>query len=215
MKNRVRRWFVVGSTTLASMTGVSGLTLAGDSSSYSPPPVHYAGLINDYTPSAAVTKGGPYEMRGRWTLDVDERHGVARFSAAMNMETSDFGITQGTVNKDDPTTRGAHTHHISVTDGVVNSDWMTACPKFSPAVTEGFVITGTATITGNGGPPPFGNPSPVTICVLGAADVKFSNITIAFGTPASGHFGTQAIHGVVLRCEGTWGRESKDCAVEE
>jgi hypothetical protein len=24
-----------------------------------PPPVHHAGLINDYTPSAAVTKGGP------------------------------------------------------------------------------------------------------------------------------------------------------------
>ena len=215
MKHRARRWLLVSSATVASVTGVGGLTLAGDSSYYSPPPVHYAGLINDYTPSAAVTKGGPYEMRGRWSLDVDERHGIARFTAAMNMETSDFGITQGTVNKDDPTTRGAHTHHIVVTDGIVNSDWMTSCPKFSPAVTEGFVVTGSATITGNGGPAPFGNPSPVTICVLGGGDVKFSNVTIAFGVPASGHFGTQAIHGVVLRCSGTWDRTSKDCTLEE
>lgn len=215
MKNRARPWFVVASATLACVAGLGGLTLAGDSAYYSPPPVHYAGLINDYTPSAAVTKGGPYEMRGHWTLDVDERHGAARFSAAMNMETSDFGITQGTVNKDDPTTRGAHTHHISMTDGVVNSDWTTSCPKFSPAVTEGFVITGMATITGNGGPAPFGNPSPITICVLGSADVKSSNITIAFGTPASGHFGTQAIHGVIVRCSGASGRDSKDCTLQD
>ncbi len=214
MKKRVRTWIVVGTATLASVAGVGGLTLAGDSPGDSPPPVHYAGLINDYTPSAAVTKGGPYEMHGRWTLDVDERHGVARFSAAMNMETSDFGITQGTVNKDDPTTRGAHTHHISMTEGVVSSDWTTSCPKFSPPVTEGFVIRGSSTVTGNGGAPPFGNPSPLTICVLGGGDVKFSNMTMAFGLPASGHFGTQPIHGVVVRCSGDWWRDSKDCKLD-
>jgi hypothetical protein len=45
--------------------------------------------------------------------------------------------------------------------------------------------------------------------------VKFSNITIAFGAPASDHFGTQAIHGVILRCSGVWGRDSKDCTLEE
>jgi len=66
-----------------------------------------------------------------------------------------------------------------------------------------------------GGPAPFGNPSPVTVCVLGGGDVKFSNITIAFGAPASDHFGTQAIHGVILRCSGVWGRDSKDCTLEE
>jgi len=179
------------------------------------PAVQYVGLINDYTPSAAVTKGGPYEMRGTWSLDVDERHGTARFSAAMNMETSDYGITQGTVNKDDPSTRGAHTHHITMTDGVVSSDWMTSCPKFSPAITEGFVVTGTATITGNGSPAPFGNPSPLTICVLGGGDVKYSNVTLAFGLPASSHFGTQAIHGVVVHCSGPWGRESRDCTLQD
>src|SRR5262245_49252721 len=51
-------------------------------------PVHYNGLLNDHTPSAAVVKGGPYEMRGKWSLEVDERKGTARFSAAMDMQTS-------------------------------------------------------------------------------------------------------------------------------
>ena len=69
-------------------------------------PVHYSGLLNDHTPSAAIVRGGPYEMRGKWSLEVDERRGTGKFSAAMDMQTSDYGIVQGTVNKDDPTTRG-------------------------------------------------------------------------------------------------------------
>jgi hypothetical protein len=215
MKNTALRWFLVGSAVLVSAASVGG-PFAEEQQPFLTPAMHYVGLINDYTPSAAVTKGGPYEMRGNWSLDVDERHGTARFSAAINMETSDYGIAQGTVNKDDPTTRGAHTHHISVADGVVSSDWMTSCPaKFSPVITEGFAVTGTATITGNGSPAPFGNPSPVTICVLGGGDVKYSNVTVAFGLPASAHFGTQAIHGVVVRCTGPWGRDSRDCALED
>ncbi|HEY0801739.1 MAG TPA: hypothetical protein VGD54_12905, partial [Steroidobacteraceae bacterium] len=148
-------------------------------------------------------------------LEVDERRGTAEFSAALNMETSDFGITQGSVNKDDPATRGAHTHHISMTDGVITSDWMTSCPKFSPAITGGFVITGTAFVTGNGSPAPFGNPSQLTLCILGGGNVKFSNFTMAFGTPASTHFGVQAIHGVVLRCRGPWEHNSEDCTLAE
>jgi hypothetical protein len=175
---------------------------------------HFSGLINDYTPSAAIVAGGPYEMRGRWSLDLDERRGTARFSAEMNMETSDYGIVQGTVNKDDPTTRKPHTHHISMTDGVVTDDWATACPKFSPAATDGFVVTGTAFVAGNGGGAPFGNPSPLTVCVTGGVNVKFANITLTIGTPASTHFGTQAIHGVVSRCSGRGG-ESHDCTVEQ
>jgi hypothetical protein len=136
--------------------------LAGENESFAPSRIHYNGLLNDYTPSAAVVKGGPYEMRGAWSLDVNQRRGSAIFSAEMNMETSDYGITQNTVNKDDPTTRGAHTHHISMTDGVVADDWTTACPALSPAATDGFVITGTVFVTGNGSSAPFGNPSPVT-----------------------------------------------------
>ena len=189
--------------------------LAGDRDATAPLPVHYRGLINDYTPSAAVVKGGPYEMRGKWELDVDQRRGKATFSAAMNMETSDYGITQNTVNKDDPTTRGAHTHHISMTEGMVSEDWASSCPTFSPPVSGGFVITGPVYVTGNGGPAPFGNPSTLTICVLGAKNVAFSNITLTFSAPANTHFGKQAIHGVVVMCGGPWERESQDCTVQQ
>jgi len=217
MMNTALKWIARSGVVLAAATGLGGLTaaLAGDDPARAP--THFNGLINDYTPSAALTKGGPYEMRGKWSLEVDQWHGTARFEAAMNMETSDYGITQGTVDKDDPTTRGAHTHHILMTDGVIGSDtdWAIACPPFSPAVMGGFVVRGTAFVTGNGSPAPFGNPSPLVICVLGGANVTFSNFTMAFGPKASGHFGTQAIHGVVLHCEGPWGRDSKDCKVEE
>src|SRR5262245_4518274 len=193
-----------------------GLTdaLAGDSRPDALP-VHYTGLLNDHTPSAAVVKGGPFEMRGKWSLEVDERNGTGKFSAAMDMQTSDYGIIQNTVNKDDPTTRGAHTHHISMTDGVLTLDWPARCPQFSPAVKEGFAVTGTAFVTGNGSPAPFGNPSPFTICVLGGDAVKFSNITVPFGTPAASHFGTQAIHGVVVWCTGRFLRPSPDCSLEQ
>ena len=219
MMNEAWRGIARGCVALAAMMGLGGLTaaLAGDEQARLPS--HFSGLLNDYTPSAAVTKGGPYEMHGKWSLQVDERRSTTRFEAEMNMETSDYGITQGTVDKDDPTTRGAHTHHILMTDGVIGTptDWMTSCPKFNPVVTGGFVITGTAFVTGNGSPagsPPFG-PSPLTVCILGGSNVKYSNFSMAIGPKASGHFGTQAIHGVVLKCAGPWERPSTDCSVEE
>ena len=195
--------------------GSAGMRTALDRDRPSPSPRHFSGLINDYTPSAAVVGGGPYEMRGNWSLDLDEPRGTATFAAVMNMETSDYGIAQGTVNKDDPTTRGAHTHHMSMTDGVVTADWAARCPKFSPAATDGFVVTGSAFVTGNGSGAPFGNPSPLTVCVLGGAMVKFSNVTLTLGKPAANHFGLQAIHGVVAKCTGRWEKQSNDCTLEE
>ncbi len=214
MRNQHLKWTGYGMAALAL-----GLTqaLAGDRD-HGPSnslPVHFSGLLNDHTPSAAVVKGGPYEMRGKWTLQVDERRSSGKFSAVMDMQTSDFGITQGTVNKDDPTTRGAHTHHITMTDGVLTLDWPARCPQFAPAVTEGFAITGTAFVTGNGSPAPFGNPSPFTVCVLGGTSVKYANVTLRIGTPASSHFGTQAIHGVVQWCAGRSLRRSHECTVEQ
>ncbi len=216
MKKQALGWTAC-SIALLIVAGSAGMSWAsaGDRDFRSPRHAHYGGWLNDYTPSAAVVKGGPYEMRGKWSLDVDERHGTATFSAAMNMETSDYGIAQNTVNKDDPTTRGAHTHHIEMTDGIVSDDWTTSCPAFSPAVTGGFVVRGSAFVTGNGGPAPFGNPSQLTICVLGGNNVMFSNMTMAFGTPASSHFGKQAVHGVVLNCAEPWDRDSQDCTVQQ
>lgn len=213
MKNKALRWIARDLAILSVATGLGGLTLALAGDREERPPVHYDGLINDYTPSAAVTKGGPYEMRGRWALDVDVRRGKARFSAVMNMETSDYGITQGTVDKDDPTTRGAHTHHILMTEGMISPDW-SICPKFTQPVSGGFVVTGPAYITVNGGKTPFANPSTLTICVLGNGEVMFSNFTMTLAAPASSHFGIYPIHGVVLRCAAPWEFESKDCSVE-
>jgi hypothetical protein len=213
MKNKALKWLGRDLAVLTAVTGFGGLTLAGAGDRQQPVPVHYSGRINDYTPAAV--KNGPYEMRGRWSLDVDERRGTTKFTADMNMETSDYGITNGIVNKDDPVTRGAHTHHILMTDGTISPDWQAICPAFSPVVTDGFVVTGTAFITGNGGKPSFTNPSKLTLCVLGGVVVKYSNFTMTIGTPASGHFGTQAIHGVVERCAGPWELESRDCLVQE
>ena len=216
MKNKTLRWIARDLTILTVATGLGGWTLALAGEREEPAPVHYNGLINDYTPSATVIKGGPYEMRGKWSLDVNVRRGTAEFSAVMNMETSDYGIVQGTVDKDevDPTkTRGAHTHHILMTKGTISSDWA-SCPKFAQPVSGGFVVTGPAYITVNGGTTPFANPSTATICVLGGTEVMFSNFTLTLGAPANMHFGMQPIHGVVERCAGPWEWESKDCMLQ-
>ena len=100
---------------------------------------HFKGQINDYSP--ANVAGGPYEMRGSWALDV-QKGGVANFTADINMETSDYGITGATaVDPNNPATRGQHTHHIIVTNATVSYD-TSVCPAFSPATTgSGIVIT--------------------------------------------------------------------------
>jgi len=186
-------------------------------------PMHFSGVLSDYTPSSVngtPIKGAPYEMHGTWTLDLDPARSKAAFSAAFAMETSEA------VNTDpdfDPGKLGPHTHHISVTNGVIHAgpmDWQTMCPAVS-AVTGGFVVTGSAYVTANGANPPFGNPSPVTICILGvsstlvpgAAHVQLANFTLTIGSPASAHFGPQAIHGVVSSCGNPGGGERQDCRV--
>src|SRR5580700_10287768 len=84
---------------LRYLAGIFGLAIAGAAMSLvgvqaqDLRPVHFSGVINDYTPS--TSPGGPYEMRGDWSLDVI-RGGTANFSADLNMETSDYGITGAT-----------------------------------------------------------------------------------------------------------------------
>jgi hypothetical protein len=229
MKSKDLRWTERGMTIVALLAlamfaiGVVGAHPAQQSRL----PASFSGLLNDYTPSAPTVAGSPYEMHGKWSLHLEER-GTATFSAEMTMETADFANTDP---NHDPTKLGPHTHHISMTDGVIHDDptdpinWKTQCPTFKPPVSDGFVVTGTAYITGNGGNPPFGNPSPVTICILGGSQnpsvtgtqafVEFSNFTMAFGmaSRASTHFGTQAINGVVAKCERPWSHESSDCKI--
>jgi len=220
--------------------GVGGLARAL-AAGEPPLPAQFTGLLNDYSATTAngvAISGSPYEMHGKWTLELNAPRGTASFAADMTMETADFANPDTTMH--DPTKLKPHTHHISVTEGVIHNDptgdpinWMASCPStFSPAVKGGFVVTGSAYVTGNGANPPFGNPTPVTICVLGGvstgvagtASVTYSNLTLTFAAPpagamnASSHFGTQPINGVVSRCDAGPGllgsiRPSGACAV--
>lgn len=152
-----------------------------------------SGVINAYTPQSTTgpsAGAGPYEVRGPWSLKWDCESGKADFYAALNMEFSDgWVLTTGKMNFD-PTTRSAHTHHITLVGADV-----------TPTAT-GFEVTGKATFTLNGGPAPATiEPSQVVIEITGGKDVEFSNITLTFLAPGSMHFGADPLPGVVQRVE--------------
>ena len=161
-------------------------------------PVHFSGVINDYSPS--TVSGGPYEIRGDWSLDVQRGSGTANFSADLNMETSDYGISNATmVDPANPATRSPHTHHISMTNATVSYN-TSACPANNPPTTvSGLMVTGTAPTTANGGPAPFdpNNTSTLQVCIMGGSGVSYSNVTLVYSGLATTHFGSQPIHGVV------------------
>ena len=100
-----------------------------------------------------------------------------------------------------------HTHHIKMTRATVSYN-PTDCPTFATANPIARIeIRGMATVTANGGPfpptSPTSVPSELQVCIDGGTSaetlVPYSNITLVFGSPASGHFGLQAIHGVVRK----------------
>jgi hypothetical protein len=158
------------------------------------PVEHFAGLINDYSP--ASVKGGPWEMHGQWSLDLQPWWGIANFSADMTM--SDYASGTGAAGQ------SPHTHHIKLTNATVIWD-MQGCPAVSPATKQGFQISGTVSLmTGNGSIAPFETDPPsstLQVCITGGDEIPYSmpysNITLVFGGPAVTHFGPQAIHGVV------------------
>lgn len=178
-------------------------------------PVHFSGLINDYSPS--TVKGGPWEMHGQWSLDFREewRRGtiIADFSADMTM--SDYGTTDGLPDA----TKGGqspHTHHIKLTSEDISLN-MDGCPTVNPATRTGFQIKGLVSlITGNGTNAPFETDPPTStlqICITGGDDIPYSitnsNISLVFSGPATMHFGTQAIHGVVRNATEEEHKESR------
>jgi hypothetical protein len=207
MNSKALRWMV---STVAVVILALGISVRAQA----PTPTHFSGLINDYSPETISGKVvGPWEMHGKWSLDLKGRSGWADFSAEMTMELSDHAmevaianaIAAGTVPPtfDDPETRTPHTHHITMKDAKVSVPAAGVCPAYATpdTTTLGIMVTGPAYITGNGGPAPFSKGDTVLsmlqVCVNGGTDVPFSNVTLVFGAPASGHFGTQAIHGVV------------------
>ena len=195
--------------TMVSAVAVVILAVGICARAQAPTPTHFSGLINDYSPDTIMGKlVGPWEMHGKWSLDLKGRSELADFSAEMTMELSDHAVDSGVVTNGivatfaDPETRIPHTHHITMKDAAISYATGT-CPPYAPPVTTnpGFMVSGPAHITGNGGPAPFSKNDTVLsmlqVCVNGGSDVPFSNVTLLFGSPASGHFGTQAIHGVI------------------
>jgi hypothetical protein len=182
---------------------VSALALPFAALAQAPMPEHLVGIINDYTPATGVS--GPWEMRGTWSLRIKGESLKADFSAVMTMEHPDSWIamnpgTPTSPNVDSPTARNPHTHHITMTDAWVSYD-TSVCPVDAPPTTGRFVITGQPSVTGNGNSAPFEakGPSTLQVCITGGTEVQFSNVTLAFTStsPAAGHFGSHAIHGVV------------------
>jgi hypothetical protein len=208
MKSKALRWMV-------SVVSVVLLAVAICARAQGPTPTHFSGLINDYSPETINKKTvGPWEMHGKWSLDLRGRSGLADFSAEMTMELSDHAMEVAIANAiaagttppsfDDPETRTPHTHHITMKDAKVSDPAPAgACPAYATpnTTTPGIMVTGPAYITGNGGPAPFsvGDTvlSSLQVCVNGGTDVPYSNLSLVFGLPAANHFGMQAIHGVV------------------
>lgn len=201
MKSKSLWWMV-------SVVAVVVLALGMGALAQAPTPTHFSGSISDYTPATIQGKlVGPWVMNGTWTLDLKGRSGLADFSAAMTMESSDAAVANGVVkdpDNPDPQVRIAHTHHITMTNAAVSTATGT-CPSYAPpgpaTTNPGIMVSGPAKITGNGSPAPFSKNDTVLsmlqVCVNGGSDVPFSNVTLVFSTPASNHFGSQAIHGVV------------------
>jgi len=201
MKSRPVKWsvsvlFVLG------LISVAGAVVGNRAA------VHFGGVINDYTPISSTTA---WEVRGPWTLKLKRESGPADFSAAVTMEMSVLGQIPATVSD---VALSQHTHHIIMNDATVTSYETigdSACPTFTSNPTTGpvLVVSGPATVTANGQTVttfnPTGEPSQLTLCLSGGTGVPYGNITLQFGvgSPASTHFGTQAIHGVIRKTGGS------------
>jgi hypothetical protein len=163
-------------------------------------PSHLNGVINDYTPIVGNTTT-VWEVRGPWQMTLDKDDGTANFIASVTMELSPVGqkpTNVGTV------ALSQHTHDIKMRGTLTFNP--SDCPPNAgetPPYTARFEIKGMATVSANGGgfPPPPASPetSQLQVCIEGGSVTAYSNVTLMFGAPASGHFGSQAIHGVVRK----------------
>ncbi|MGH9481346.1 MAG: hypothetical protein ACRD1L_04575 [Terriglobales bacterium] len=177
-----------------------------------PGPVHFTGVINDHPVSTTSSgaKVGPWEVSGPWSLQMKRESGTADFSAALTMELSDISLSAAQITAD---TRSQHTHQITMNGAtVIENPPQGASPGDCPPAASGtpayipmLEMSGMADVAADGGSP-FGAGVlvPLQVCIDGNSDIQFSNLTLVFtnnpdGTPspATLHFGTQPIHGVV------------------
>jgi hypothetical protein len=176
MKSKTAAWVVL---IIAAVLSVSVNAMAQTSLTT------FSGEINGYSPqlTGSTSTTGPYEIRGPWSL-TSRGNSKADFFTELNMEESDGWCITQNGSDFDPAARGAHTHHIRLVNTTVTQ------------ITGGFQISGSATIMSNGAIASI-SPSILTIAITGGADRKYSNVTLTFQAPASNHFGTQPIPGVV------------------
>ncbi|MGD9902085.1 MAG: hypothetical protein AB7U83_01345 [Vicinamibacterales bacterium] len=127
------------------------------------------GLFHDFT--ADLDASGPWQLVGPWSATL-KATGLVDVLASLSM-----------VRADNPT-RSAHTHHLSLLDGVPT------------VIANGYRITGTAAITSNGAAAAFSG-SPVVVEVTGSSMVALAKITLTFQGAAVAHFGDQPIDGVI------------------
>ena len=77
-------------------------------------PTQFSGVINDYSPTTSMPMG-PWEMRGPWTLTLNQDTSKADFSATLTMELSDYTRNAANIDSTSATTgRMQHTHHIGI-----------------------------------------------------------------------------------------------------
>jgi hypothetical protein len=146
--------------------------------------LQYNGVLNDHS----IATAGSWEVHGVWTLSVKGNSGKADFSAAITMERADLWFVTTPNPPADPNSlaaRNAHTHHISLNDGLV------------APILNGFRVSGPVTLTGNGATPPFGTSSTIQVDITGGNLVAQSNINVTFFGDAVKHFGAQPYAGVV------------------
>ena len=154
----------------ALMLVMAVLGLAPAASAQQPPPTRLEGVINDYT--ADLDGQGAWHIVGDWSLFLKGQSGRVDFVASLTMVRADN------------VSRGSHTHHVGIIDGTVTP------------IANGYRISGNAVITGNGAAAAFSG-SRVDVDITGAALVPYSNVKLAFGGGAIGHFGDQPLDGVV------------------
>ena len=196
-----KTWFSAACAIVAMVLAcVTSISAEGDR------PVRFNGVINDYAPTGVTAPDGTptaWELHGPWSLTLNRESGKAHFSMSLTMGLS--VLAQSSMNVQDITLQ-QHSHNITM-DGTVTYN-PTDCPAAAastPAYTARIEIKSTtgASVFANGNVPPFGEFSPLQVCLAGGVDkpntpfVEFSNITLRFGGGAAGHFGGQAIHGVV------------------
>ncbi len=139
----------------------------------------------------SIDSSGPWKVGGDWSLHIKGESGKADFSAAFNMQRSDyFLLSANPPAADTPMNLNPHTHHITVKDADVTT------------LSNGIQVSGVATITSNGNIAPISS-SPVTIVITGGSAVEYSNINITFGGKAANHFGTDPLNGVVRSVKGS------------